>query len=127
MLINQAKVMARDIIYPPLVSWRSLLKGILGGSLFVGGMVNNYGFIIQLVLVLFGFLIIFDGVMVTGRGVFIVICLISAIIAGVATLVISATGFGTPYLTAAFIIAFLMYMGGFLRPMGGLLREKKEE
>ena len=119
--------MAREIMYPPLVSWRSLLKGILGGSLLVGGLVNNFGFIIQLVLVLFGFLIIFDGVMVTGKGVFIIICLISAVIAGVATLVVSAIGLGTPYLTAAFIIAFLVYMGGFLRPMGGLLREKKDQ
>ncbi len=119
--------MARDIMYPPLVSWRGLIKGILGGSLFVGGFANNFGFIIQLILVLFGFLIIFDGVMVTGKGVFIVICLLSAIIAGVVTLVISAAGLGTTYLTAAFILAFLIYMAGFLRPMGGILIEKKEE
>ena len=125
--MGKGESMARDIMYPPLVSWRGLLKGILGGSLFVGGFVNSYGFIIQLVLVLFGFLIIFDGVMVTGKGVFIVICLISALIAGAATLVLSATGLGTPYLTAAFIIAFLVYMGGFIKPMGGVLREKKEE
>jgi hypothetical protein len=110
--------MAREIMYPPLVSW---------GSLLVGGLVNDFGIIIQLILVVFGFLIIFDGVMVTGKGVFIVICLISAIIGGAAALVLSATGLGTPYLTAAFIIAFLMYMGGFLRPMGRLLSEKKNQ
>jgi membrane protein implicated in regulation of membrane protease activity len=117
--------MAKDIEFPPLVHWKSLLKGVLGGSLFVGGLANNYGLVIQAILVIFGFIIILDGVMVTGKGVFIVICLLFAVIAGAVTLVLSATGFGTPYLIAVFIIAILVYMLMFLKPMRKSLKKEK--
>lgn len=117
--------MAREIEFPPLVHWKSLLKGILGGSLLVGGLANNYGLIIQAILVLFGFIILVDGVMVTGKGVFIVECLLFALIAGVFTLVLSATGFGTPYLILVFIISVLLYFWTYMRPMVKAVRKEK--
>jgi len=117
--------MARDIEFPPLVHWRSLLKGILGGSLFVGGLANNYGLAIQAILVLFGFITLLDGVMVTGKGVFIVICLLFAVIAGAFTLVLSAAGLVTPYLIAVFIISVLLYLGMYIRPAGIVLKKEK--
>jgi len=119
--------MAKDIEFPPLVHWRSLLKGILGGSLFVGGLANNYGLIIQAILVIFGFIILLDGVMVTGKGVFIVICLLFAIIAGAVTLVLSATGLGTAYLIVVFILSVLLYPGLYMRPMEKVIRKKPHE
>jgi|GEM_PF-2281563 len=119
--------MARDIEFPPLIHWRSLLKGILGGSLFVGGLANNYGLIIQAILVLFGFIILLDGVMVTGKGVFIVICLLFAVIAGAVTLVLSATGFGTLYLIVVFILSVLLYLAMYMKPMEKAIRKKPHE
>jgi hypothetical protein len=117
--------MAREIMYPPLVSRKSLLKGILGGSLLVGGLANPYGPIIQAVLFLFGLFILIDGVMVTGKGVFIVLCLIAAVVFGVLTLVLSVTILGAPYLIIIFIIAFFMYLGRFLKPIRKLLYAKE--
>jgi hypothetical protein len=120
--------MAREIAYPPLVHWRSLLKGVLGGSLLVGGLANpGYGLIIQAVLILFGFIILVDGVMVTGKGVFIVICLLFAVIAGAVTLVLSVTGLGTPYLIMAFILAIILYMGAYVRPAAMAPAKKPHE
>lgn len=119
--------MAREIMYPPLVSWKGLLKGMLGGSMIVGGLANPFGLIIQAILFLFGLFILIDGVMVTGKGVFIVICLISAVIFGVLTLVLSATGLGIPYLAAVFIIAFFLYLGTLLKPVRKLLYAKEQE
>ncbi|MCX6814819.1 MAG: hypothetical protein NTY20_04190 [Candidatus Aenigmarchaeota archaeon] len=119
--------MAREITYPPLVHWKSLLKGVLGGSLFVGGLANNFGLAIQAILILFGFIILLDGVMVTGKGVFIVVCLIFAIIAGAITLVLSATGLGTPYLIVVFIIAILLYTGMFMKPTVKVLKLKEDK
>jgi len=120
--------MAREITYPPLINWRSLLKGILGGSLFVGGLANNYGLIIQAILVIFGFIILLEGVMVTGKeGVFIVICMLFAVIAGAVTLVLSATGLGTAYLIVVFILSVLLYRGLYMRPMEKVIRKKPHE
>jgi len=97
--------MARDIEFPPLVSWKCLLKGVAGGSLLVGGIANPYGIIIQAMLFLAGLLILMDGVMVTGKGVFIVICLIAAVVFGALTLVISMVGLGMPWLLVMLLIA----------------------
>lgn len=118
--------MVKDIEYPPLVHWISLLKGVLGGSLFAGGLVNNFGPIIQAILVIFGSLIILDGVMVTVKGVFVVICLISATIFGAITVVLSMTVIGTLYLVVIFILAVLLYADRFLKPAGKFLGRKKE-
>ena len=123
--MDKAIPMAKDIEFPPLVHWRRLLKGVLGGSLLVGGLVNpGYGLIIQAILIIFGFIIIVDGVMVTGKGVFIVICLLFALIAGAVTLVLSVAGIGTLYLVAAFILAIILYMGAYIRP-GAMAPAKK--
>jgi hypothetical protein len=119
--------MAREIMYPPLVSWKSLLKGVLGGSLIVGGLANPYGPIIQAIFFLFGLFILIDGVMVTGKGVFIVICLLSAVIFGVITLVLSAAGLGTPYIIIILIIAVFVYQDKLLKPVRKLLRAKEQE
>jgi hypothetical protein len=116
--------MAKDIEFPPLVHWKSLLKGVLGGSLFVGGLANNYGLGIQAILVLFGFIILLEGVMVTGKGVFIVICLLFAVIAGAVTLVLSMTFLGTPYLIVVFILSVLLYLGTYMRSGGMSLKRK---
>ena len=97
--------MARDMEFPPLVNWKSILKGIAGGSLIVGGLANPYGIIVQAILFLFGLLVLVDGVMVTGKGVFIVICLIAAVVFGALTLVVSMVGLGAPYLLVMLIIA----------------------
>lgn len=120
--------MAKDIEFPPLVHWKSLLKGVLGGSLVVGGLANpGYGIIIQAILILFGIAILVDGVMVTGKGVFIVICLLFAVIAGAVTLVLSVTGLGTPYLIVVFLVSLLFYLWIFLRPAGkGFWKEGAE-
>src|SRR4030042_3322846 len=101
--------MPKDMEFPPLVSGKSLLKGVLGGSLLVGGLANAWGPVIQAVLFLVGLFILVDGVMVTGKGVFIVICLIAAVVLGVFTLMLSATSLGAPYLIIIFIIAAFMY------------------
>lgn len=119
--------MGKEITYPPLVSWKSLLKGVLGGSMLVGGLANPYGPVIQAMLFLFGLFVLIDGVMVTGKGVFIVICLLSAVIFGVFTLVFSATSLGTPYLIIIFIIALILYIGRFLGPVRKLFYAKEAE
>ena len=119
--------MAREIMYPPLVSWKSLLKGVLGGSMIVGGLANPYGPIIQGILFLFGILILIDGVMVTGKGVFVVICMIAAVISGVLTLILSATALVIPYIIIVLIIAVFVYKDKLLKPMRKLLYAKEQE
>ncbi len=102
--------MAGDIRFPPLVGWRSLAKGILGASLLVGGLANNWG-IIQVLLIIVGLAILVDGVMVTGKGVFIVVCMIAAVIAGAFTVAVSLTILSIPYIILVLIASLIIYYG----------------
>jgi hypothetical protein len=118
--------MGKEIIYPPLVSWKNLLKGVLGGSLLAGGLANPWGVIIQAILFLAGLFMIIDGIMVSVKGVFIVICLMAAIFGGALSLVLSVAGMGIPYLAAIIIISILLYFLPHQRPGGKRIGGRKE-
>jgi len=120
--------MPKDIGFPPLVNWKILLKGCLGGSMLVAGLVNAWGPVIQAVLFLFGLLILIDGVMVNGKqGVFIVICLIAAVVSGVLTLVLSVTSLAIPYVIIIFLIALFVYKDTIMKPIKRLLYASENE
>jgi hypothetical protein len=117
--------MSKEILYPPLVHWRSLLKGMTGGSLLVGGIVTGYGLLVQALLFIMGLAILVDSVMVTGKGVFIVISLLSALVFGVITLILSITQLIAAYLVIIFIIALLLYSGIILSSWKKVSRRKE--
>lgn len=112
-----------DIEFPPLVGWKGLLKGILGGSLLVGGLSNSFGLAIQAILFIFGLFIILDGIMVSGKGVFIIICLIGAVVFGTVTLVLSVAGLGVPYMLIIFIGAVILYYEILIIPAKRVFRQ----
>ena len=112
-----------DIEFPPLVGWKGLIKGILGGSLLIGSLANNFGLVIQAILFIFGLFIIVDGIMVSGKGVFIIICLIATVVFGTVTLVLSVAGLGVPYLLIIFIGAVILYYEILIIPARRIFRQ----
>lgn len=101
--------MANDMQFPPLVGWKSLLKGVVGAGFLILGISNPWGIIAQALLFIIGLLIIVDGVMVTGKGAFIVICMIAAVVSGAVTVVMAASGLGLPYLVILLVMALALY------------------
>ncbi|MEM7815844.1 MAG: hypothetical protein QXN71_01860 [Candidatus Aenigmatarchaeota archaeon] len=116
--------MAKEIIYPPLLNWTSILKGVVGGGLVVSGIANQYGFLGAL-LVVIGIFVLMDGVMVTGRGVFIIECLISAIVSGAITLVLSATKIALFWVVLILVIAAFIYRKLIVK-LAGEIRKKSQ-
>jgi len=108
--------MSKNLKYPPLVNWVSMLKGIAGGGMLAGSLVCGWGFLAQAVIFALGFLVLLDGVMVSGRGVFIIICLITAIVSAAFAVALSFAGLLTAYLALMLLAAFLLYARTVLRP-----------
>ena len=101
--------MPGDFQFPPLIGWKGMLKGFLGASLLVGGIANGWGIAVQAILIILGIIVLMDGVMVTGKCAFVVICLIAAVIAAAVTIVFSAAGLGAPYLVLILIMSLGLY------------------
>ena len=110
--------MPRDILYPPLVNWKSLLKGIAGGGMLAGSLVCGCGAIFQVLLFALGFVMLLDGVMISWRGVSIIICLIAAAVSASLSVALSFAGLLPTYLALLLLLAFLLYARTLAKSIG---------
>jgi len=121
--------MPRDIIFPPLIHWRSLLKGIAGGGVLAGSLACGCGAIFQAILFILGFIMLLDGVMISWKGVSIIICLIAAVVSAALSVALSFAGLLPTYLAFLLLLAFLLYGRVVFKPILGAFggRKKRRE
>ncbi|RLB32406.1 MAG: hypothetical protein DRH12_19535 [Deltaproteobacteria bacterium] len=100
--------MTKEMEYPPLIDWSSSIKGFLSGSLMVGGVVNDYGTIIQIVIFITGFLLFLDIFLTVGKELYVVVIIMSMFSGGMLTLFLSLTGYSLFYMVMVFS-AVLLY------------------
>ncbi|RLJ07851.1 MAG: hypothetical protein DRP16_02630 [Candidatus Aenigmatarchaeota archaeon] len=101
--------MVREILYPPLIHWKSIVKGYISGSLIIGAVFNPYGIFIQILLFIIGLAVFFDTIFPLERMMYAVQICLSSIFGGVITLILSLTNQASVYMLFIFIATVLMY------------------
>ncbi|RLJ07769.1 MAG: hypothetical protein DRP13_03325 [Candidatus Aenigmatarchaeota archaeon] len=101
--------MVREILYPPLIHWKSIVNGYISGSLIIGAVFNPYGIFIQILLFIIGLAVFFDTIFPLERMMYAVQICLSSIFGGVITLILSLTNQASVYMFFIFIATVLMY------------------
>ncbi len=96
--------------FAALTDIRSVLKGLVSGSLIIGSILNDLGFAVQAVLFIIGLLIFLDSIMPFGREAFVVTTVIFAVIGGFLSLLLSLMGSGVYWIAVAVVLAVVVYL-----------------
>lgn len=99
----------KEILYPPLVHWKSIINGYLAGSLITSSLFNSSDFLIQCVGFIFGIGIFLDTILPAERMMYAVQVCISAVLGGIVGLVLTLTGISI-YITVVFILSAFLYI-----------------
>ena len=100
----------RNPEFAALTNIRSILKGLVSGSLIIGSILNNLGFAVQAALFIIGLFIFLDSIMPFGREAFILSTIIFAVIGGIISIVLSLTGSGIYWIIIVIILAVVVYL-----------------
>ena len=92
-----------------LISWKSVLKGFLSGSLIVGSIINPFG-IVSILLFIIGAYVFIDTVIPFGEDPYPVLTVICAFIGSVIVFIISYSGLAVPYMALVVVITILLYL-----------------
>lgn len=94
----------------PLFQWDCVLKGFLSGSLIVGSLVNPYGFSLQSILFLTGFLVFLDGIIYVEKDASVGITILTLIIGGLTAGILTILGLSLMYMILIFLITLIYYL-----------------
>jgi hypothetical protein len=92
-----------------LVHWKSMLKGLLAGSLIVGSVINPTGFA-AVILFLIGLYVLIDTIVPYGEQPYPVLTVGFALLGSIIAFAFSAAGLGIPYLVLAVVLTLLVYL-----------------
>ena len=104
------------------------LKGFISGSLIIGGAINPFNIVIQILLIVVGILVLMDALLMYGKNVFPATTTIAAILGAVLAVIFTLIGYSSYFLSLMmfiFVVLYLYYLaakkGVYLR-----MRNKKE-
>jgi len=100
--------MPRHITFSPLFQWISVLMGFLAGSLVVAGIASPFGLALQVILFFLGVFVFIDAIIPEGH-LSIVAAVLSTVLGGVATLLITIQGISAPWTAIVVVVTILLY------------------
>ena len=104
--------------FGPLTDLRSIIKGVVSGSLVIGSILNELGFAVQAVLFVIGIIVFLDSIIPFGKEAYILTTVIFVVIGGLLSLVLSLTGLGVYWILIAVILGVAVYLQRALRLAG---------
>lgn len=86
------------------------LKGFLSGSLIMGSIINPYSIIVQVVLLIIGFLMLLDAILIFGKNVHPATTSAMAVTGAVVAVLFTLLGYIHLYLSVMIFLSILLYV-----------------
>lgn len=86
------------------------LKGLLAGSLIIGGVINPYSIIIQIILFLVGLAVLLDALLLFGKDTHPATTSVMALIGAILAVIFTVINYSHFYLAIVFFVTVLLYI-----------------
>ncbi len=92
-----------------LISWKSIFKGFLAGSLIIGSVINTLG-LAAIILFIIGLYVVLDALFPYGEQPYPVLTVFGVVVGGIIVFVVSLVGPGNFYMISIVIVTLLVYL-----------------